>query len=268
MFLPRGTLMIPGHQQDLAMVDLLSTRLKRATNEQSNDFKTCNYEGEYDTCACAGCGEQREDETEVPCCQEIVTDVPESNFVQVSIINEGVEHYTHQFERQFKETIVEWIIWHCDEESSSCNDIYVGNIISSDLFVTEISSWTRDNNNILDIVIVLFVDKKSGKRDRRSLKLASYSNNANKLSDNHGRLVRSADQPAKATMSGKVIVEALETYKQTIEDRLHVTMSVDLVYKKDSDDGWTSSPLKIILVVLGILLLGTVVVVSSIRTMK
>ena len=233
----------------------LESRLKRSIEDDTvpdvyaDEYSECNDEGEHPSCVCVGCGGEQHlmienvTETSVPCCSSYVRGVDHDNYVHVIIYDAGVDNYTQEFEREFKDAVVDRIIWHCDEEQDQCSDIYVDNIIRSDLFVYRIYSSKFGDDDVLNIIFVLFVDENLNVRNRRDIASQNITANdadptfpvqPNKteliavIQQNHNRLARSVEQPVKATMSGILIVDTIVLYQQTIEDRLEVTLLVQI----------------------------------------
>ena len=249
----------------------LSNRAKRSSDmdDVDVDFNECNGAGQFEICVCAGCHSEIHQITanissmDMPCCEDYVRHVPDENFVQVTIYDWGVNNFTSTFEDEFKDSLVEQIVVFCDEETGDpCQDVLVENIIKTDIFVRELYAVEIQTQEMLHIVLALFISDNMNVRKKRTIS-NSVDNTESAMRTYHGinsllypskdiselyiatidevhetkllpRKPRSVDEPMNSTMLGDLLLEAILKYQKKIENRLSISMDVAMWLKEST----------------------------------
>ena len=232
------------------------SRLKRSINDSIlGEYHECNDEGGFlnRPCVCLGCytdihrSKSVQKGSYIACCAPKVTDISYGNNIQMTILDSQYANYTAEFERHLKEVIVASVVEYCNEEQHQhrCQEFDINNLLPQGVNVYELLSYLISGSPVLQIRFAVHADENLSIRPGYQPEQFTVSNEntettAPMWASNLSLLElcayvneqRPEGQPyiaRRVTITGAVVMDAMEAHRQIIAGRLQVDYQIKIV---------------------------------------
>ena len=243
------------------------SRLKRSISDSIlGEYHECNDEGGFwnSSCVCLGCytdihrSRSVQRGSDIACCYTFITDIQLDSNIQMTILDSQYANYTAEFERHLKEVIVASVIEFCNEEQHQqrCQEFDINTLVPQDMNVYELLSRLVSGSSVLQIRFAVYVyENLSWRRTRRHASLPVYPSEKSTVGNGNTEktapmwshnptLLELSDDAAvpspdiirrkrsgamRVTITGEVVMDAMEAHRQIIMDRLQVDYQLEIV---------------------------------------